>query len=287
MQRPGKKILAQVRKMPPFPISRRRILMMTTDVNCPPRELLEAIHNDPILTLHILRQVNASEFGLKNIVTSPKQAAVVVGLNIVKNLAPSALDQKAVLHENADEFLNLLHRLAITTGQLARLLAHKAKLPIIELPGIQVAGLIYSYETIVQSIIGDEAHFEGYFERWKQHNRHKTDLRLQNAIFSCGLLGRMVAEAWHLPGLLQASLSGERPETDMGGKKPSPYDCVVMADAVARQWLFGLASKLPEPDIKKKFQAARYRDIMQADGTAANSITKIWEAFSHGLESER
>ncbi|MBF0589188.1 MAG: HDOD domain-containing protein [Magnetococcales bacterium] len=256
---------------------------MTTDVNCPPRELLEAIHTDPILTLHILRQINALEFGLAKPLSSPKQAAVVVGVNIVKNLALSALDQKPARNSLLPEEINRFHQLAYTTGALARMLAHKAKLPLIQLQGIQVAGLIFSFELLAMKRLGDDDAFSDFFSNWKKGSLKGTELTMSGSTFDHGTLGTAIAEAWRLPEPLHASLANQRPDTnDEESQLPSPYDCVLMASAIANQWL--LKVKKHKLNLEEKFPESVYGPLFDPKGEAAHAIHHLWTEFASDPE---
>lgn len=67
----------------------RKIMSMTTDSNCSPKDLVKAIESDPIMTTKILEVANSSFFSLPGSVDSVQDASVHLGLNTVKNLAIS------------------------------------------------------------------------------------------------------------------------------------------------------------------------------------------------------
>ena len=79
------RLLEMVAQMPAFPASAYRIIELSNDLNCAPRDLVEVIEHDPILTLNILKLVNSAYFGLATEVTSVKHAVVYLGINTIKN----------------------------------------------------------------------------------------------------------------------------------------------------------------------------------------------------------
>ena len=54
------RLIEMVAQMPAFPASAYRIIELSNDLNCAPRDLVEVIEHDPILTLNILKLVNSA-----------------------------------------------------------------------------------------------------------------------------------------------------------------------------------------------------------------------------------
>ena len=65
----SQKLAAAVDRMPAFPKSVQKILELTRDVNCSPKDLVQVIDKDPVLTVKILKVVNSAYYSL------PKQIA--------------------------------------------------------------------------------------------------------------------------------------------------------------------------------------------------------------------
>src|SRR5574343_1448600 len=81
------KLAAAVDGMPAFPKSVQRILELTRDVNSTPKELVEVIDKDPVVTVKILKVVNSAYYSLPKQITSINHAVVFLGFNTIKNLA--------------------------------------------------------------------------------------------------------------------------------------------------------------------------------------------------------
>ena len=65
-----KKLSAAVEKMPAFPKSVQRILELTRDSNCEPKELVMVIEKDPVMTMKLLRILNSAYYSFPQKITS-------------------------------------------------------------------------------------------------------------------------------------------------------------------------------------------------------------------------
>ncbi len=124
----SQKLSAAVDRMPAFPKSVQRILELTRDVNASPKDLVQVIDMDPVITVKVLKVVNSPFYGLPKKITSASHAVVFMGFNTVKNLALSIAAIGMLPKENAAGFdaqQYLLHSLA--TASIAKLLASRVR----------------------------------------------------------------------------------------------------------------------------------------------------------------
>ncbi len=122
----SQKLASAVDSMPAFPRSVQRILELTRDVNSTPKDLVEVIDKDPVVTVKILKVVNSAYYSLPKQITSIGHAVVYLGFNTIKNLALSIAAIGMLPKDNPSGFdvqQYLLHSLA--TAGLAKQLAHK------------------------------------------------------------------------------------------------------------------------------------------------------------------
>lgn len=121
------RLIAAVDAMPAFPKSVQQILVLTRDINSTPKELVDVIDKDPVLTVKILKVVNSAYFGLPKQITSTAHAVVFLGFNTIKNIALSIAAIGMLPVENAAGFSSqayLMH--SLTTAGIAKRLAAKA-----------------------------------------------------------------------------------------------------------------------------------------------------------------
>jgi HD-like signal output (HDOD) protein len=82
-----RKLGQAVERMPAFPRSVQRVLELTRNINCPPKEIVGVIEKDPVMTMKIFKVINSAYYSLPNKITSVGQSVVYLGINTVKNLA--------------------------------------------------------------------------------------------------------------------------------------------------------------------------------------------------------
>ena len=122
----SQKLNFAVERMPAFPKSVQRILELTRDVNCSPKDLVQVIDKDPVVTVKILKVVNSAYYSLPKQITSINHAVVYMGFNSVKNLALSIAAIGMLPRESVPGFdvqQYLVHSLA--TAGIARQLAQR------------------------------------------------------------------------------------------------------------------------------------------------------------------
>lgn len=123
----SQKLAAAVDGMPAFPKSVQKILELTRDVNCTPKDLVQVIDKDPVVTVKILKVVNSAYYSLPKQITSISHAVVYLGFNTIKNLALSIAAIGMLPKDNAAGFdaqQYLLHSLA--TASIAKQLDRKS-----------------------------------------------------------------------------------------------------------------------------------------------------------------
>lgn len=144
----SQKLAAAVDGMPAFPKSVQRILELTRDVNSTPKELVEVIDKDPVVTVKILKVVNSAYYSLPKQITSIGHAVVYLGFNTVKNLALSIAAIGMLPKDNASGFdvqQYLLH--SLSTAGIAKQLANRVKDA--DPMDCFIAGLLHDFGKIV------------------------------------------------------------------------------------------------------------------------------------------
>lgn len=119
------KLVSAVEAMPAFPASVHKILALTQDPACTPKDLVAVIAHDPVLSAKMLRVVNSPYFGVQKPITKLDQTVVYLGFNTIKNLAISIASIGILPKTNKaglDIQQYLLHSLAVAgiAKQLAR-----------------------------------------------------------------------------------------------------------------------------------------------------------------------
>ncbi len=194
-----KDLLTIVEKMPAFPKSVQRIMDLTSDINCPPRLVVDVIEHDPVLMMRILKLVNSSFFGLSQPITSVGHAVVYVGVNTVKNMALSTaalgvLPRKNTAGFDIDDFL--LH--SLSTANISKILAKKLKIPEQESSDFFLCGLLHDFGKIVFTTFLPEEYQKTLLIA-KEQGLPLYDAELLVLETDHAQIGSALAEKWRIP----------------------------------------------------------------------------------------
>lgn len=248
-------LVKMVDKMPTFPKSAHRIIELTSDINCTPRDVISVIEFDPILTIKILKMVNSSYFGLSKEVTSIKHAVVYVGLNTVKNVALSVATIGALPKTNRPRFdMDAFWWHVLTTGTIAKLLAAKMGESESDQANYFVAGLLHDIGKIVFAQFLP-AEFAQVMAISQQRNIpiHLSEKKLIGADHT--EIGAMLGEKWQLPKQLVACIK-EHHNTDENAHKSAMEKGVFAANQVSyRVQAEAAGTEMPDGEFPPHIEA--------------------------------
>ena len=238
-----KKLAAAVDGMPAFPKSVQRVLELTRDVNSTPKDLVEVIDKDPVLTVKILKVVNSAYYSLPKQITSVGHSVVYLGFNTIKNLALSIAAIGMLPKTNEAGFDGqqyLLHSLA--TAAIAKQLA--LKVDDADPMDCFIAGLLHDFgKVVLAQFMPNE--FRIALDVSKQQGT-SLHLALREVIeVDHAVVGAMLVEKWRFaPKLVETIRHQYGPElvdSDM-------IACVFAANQISKQLKFGFAgNQLVEP----------------------------------------
>lgn len=235
----AQKLADAVDRMPAFPQSVQRILEMTRDMGCAPKDLVQVIENDPLMTVKVLRVVNSAHYSLPKQVTSIGHSVVYLGFNTIKNLALgiAAIGMLPKAHLSGfDAQQYLLHSLA--TASIAKQLA--LGLNDVDPMDCFIAGLLHDFGKVVFA-----QHMPTEFRKaleislWNESPLH---LALQEVIGADhAVVGAMLAEKWrfapHLVETIRSQFDPEPPDTSM-------VACVFAANQISKKLKLGFGGNV-------------------------------------------
>lgn len=243
------KLAALVDDMPAFSSSVMRVMDLTADINCSPKELVEVIDHDPVMTMKILKLVNSAYFGLRNEVVSIKQGVVILGINTLKNLAITIaavgmLPRNSIKGFDSQEFL--LHSLG--TATIARILSHKIGVSSRDSTDYFVAGLLHDFgKVVLVQFMAPE--MQAVLAKASEDNLELHTVEQNILGFDHSEVGGQLAEKWGLPDSLVASIRDHHNTASEGN---AIRDCVIAANLITKQVEFGqsgnpVVARFPEP----------------------------------------
>lgn len=228
------KLAAAVEAMPAFPKSVQRILELTRDVNSTPKDLVDVIDKDPVVTVKILKVVNSAYYSLPKQITSIGHAVVYLGFNTIKNLALSIAAIGMLPKDSAsglDIQKYLLHSLA--TAGIAKLLASRVKT--VDPMDCFIAGLLHDFGKVVfAQLMPNE--FREALEKSKNGGISLHAALQQTIGADHVLVGAMLVEKWrfapHLIETIRYQHTADFRDTDM-------IACVFAANQISKKLEFG------------------------------------------------
>jgi putative nucleotidyltransferase with HDIG domain len=230
----SQKLAAAVDGMPAFPKSVQKILELTRDSNATPKDLVQVINNDPVVTVKILKVVNSAYYSLPKQITSVGNAVVYMGFNTIKNLALSIAAIGMLPKDNAAGFDSqqyLLHSLA--TAAIAKKLA--LSLDDADPMDCFIAGLLHDFGKVVFAQFMPNEFKQAL--QTSQANGTSLHLALRESIGADhAVVGAMLVEKWRFAPALIETIRNQHGE-DL--KDTDMIACVFGANQIAKKLNFG------------------------------------------------
>lgn len=226
-----RKLGTAVERMPAFPRSVQRILELTRNINCPPKEIVGVIEKDPVMTMKIFKIINSAYYGLPTKITSIGQSVVYLGINTVKNLALGFAAAGILPRTNIAGFdiqRYLLHSLVV--AGVARQLGTQFARDEADPGDCYIAGLLHDFGKVVSAQFL-AAEFRDALE-WSKENSlplHEAERRIIGV--DHGLVGALLAKRWSFPEHMVEAI---RDHHNPLAEPTAMLDCLRVADQLVR-----------------------------------------------------
>jgi putative nucleotidyltransferase with HDIG domain len=226
----SKRLSSAVERMPAFPKSVQRILELTRDINCRPKDLVAVVEKDPVITLKVLKIVNSAYYGLPKKITSINQSVVYLGVNTLKNLALSFSTMGILPARNAAGF-DIQHYLisSLVTANLTRLLAAKYAGEL-DATDCYIAGLLHDFGKVVFALyMAQEFHQAMEMSCNDNISLHKAEQTIIGADHT--FVGAMLVKRWQFPDHLVECIEQHHSVPHVS----SLAECLFAADLIAEK----------------------------------------------------
>ena len=217
--------------MPAFPRCVQRVLELTRDINCKPKDMVAVIEKDPVMTMNILRVINSAYYALPQRITSVNQSVVYLGINTIKNLSLSVAAAGMLPSSNTAGFDTqryLMHSLA--TATVARQLCTAYGDEEADPGDCYVAGLLHDFGKVVfAQFMATE--FRNALTLSATENLPLHIAERQMIGIDHGYAGAMLASRWKFSRPLVECIHNHHVET---AERSAMLDCLRLADQICR-----------------------------------------------------
>lgn len=236
-----KRLSAAVEKMPAFPKSVQRIMELSRDINCSPKEMVMVIEQDPVMTMKLLRVINSASYGFTKQVTSVNQSMVYLGLNTIKNMALSFAAMGALPPQTAvgfDVHGYLTH--SLTTAALARTLCQKYRRDDTDPADCYIAGLLHDFgKVVLGQFLPEESRAARAYSIEHSISLHAAEQQIIGTDHT--VIGGMLVERWRFPKRLTETIRNHHGEISADNTVQS---CLFVANQISKQLGLGNGGNL-------------------------------------------
>ncbi|GAB4402250.1 MAG: hypothetical protein OHK0048_19960 [Rhodoferax sp.] len=230
----SQRLASAVDGMPAFPKSVEKILELTRNVNTTPKDLVQVIDKDPVVTVKILKVVNSAYYSLPKQITSIGHAVVYLGFNTIKNLALGIAAIGMLPKQNAAGFdieQYLLH--SLSTAGLARQLG--LRLDNVDPMDCFIAGLLHDFGKVVLAQFLPQE-FKAALAQAKTQGCSLHTALQQTLGADHALVGSMLAQKWRFAPELVNTIANQSDPTTARGEL---FASVFAANQISKKLKFG------------------------------------------------
>ncbi|MBS0322961.1 MAG: HDOD domain-containing protein [Proteobacteria bacterium] len=265
-----RKLTHAVDRMPAFPRSVQKVLELTRNINCMPKELVAVIEKDPVMTVKILKVINSAYYSLPNKVTSVNQSVVYLGINTIKNLslsfaAAGMLPRINVAGFDIQRYLTHSLSTAAVSRQLCAVYAKSEADP----GDCYVAGLLHDFGKVVfaQFLATD---FREVLLRGASCGSPLYQIEREMIGADHAYVGALLARKWQFPEHLVQCIGNHH---DPAAPSSAMLDCLRIADQICR----GIGPEPGEPPawVGQSPVVSRFGDDMNTVVAGLGDLAKI------------
>ncbi len=255
-----RKLGIAIERMPAFPKSVQKILELTRNINCLPKELVAVIEKDPVMTVKILKVINSAYYSLPNKITSVGQSVVYLGINTIKNLSLGFAAVGILPRFNAAGFdiqNYLMHSLIVAS--VARQLAQLKAKGEVDPSDCYIAGLLHDFGKAVFAQFM-AAEFRTAMMHAEENNVPLHEAEMLVIGTDHAFVGAMLAKRWQFADeLVQCIQDHHR----MDAEPTAMLDCLRTANQISRKLDLGKSGN-PWRDTEAAAAPARFGDDLDA-----------------------
>ena len=223
-------VAKRIQEISTLPHIALRVMQVASDSGSGAADLKGVMENDAAMSARVLRCVNSAAYALRSKITNLQQAIAYLGLKQVRNLAMTAtVSDLFKKDETVGPYRRRnLWRHLVSVGICARLIAMRRKIEAFE--DAFLAGLLHD----VGIILEDQQVHERFSRVIRALNGQQTlvEAERQQLGFDHTQLGENLAEQWHFPEAVKASIRFHHTSVLYRGPSIDIVRCVDVANLI-------------------------------------------------------
>lgn len=236
-----RKILKEVKEIPPLPTVVTKVMQMTKDPEVSASDLNKVISQDQALTANILKLCNSAYYGLPRVISSVTQAVMYLGFHTVRNLVLTSSMQEVFKNDRGGYGYapNGLWLNSVACAVAAQAIAKKVR------PGLNetafTAGLLHDVAKVILARYASDQ-YDLISDTMKSQGLPFVEAEKKVLGFDHAVLGASIADSWNFPqDLIQSIGFHHAPDTAKG--KPVLVMIIHIADVAALELGVGLTDE--------------------------------------------
>ncbi len=269
-----RKILKEVKEIPPLPTVVTKVMQMTKDPEVSAADLNKVISQDQALTANLLKLCNSAYYGLPRVISNVTQAVMYLGFHTVRNLVLTSSMQDVFKSEKGGYGYssNGLWKNSVACGIAAQLVAKKVR------PGLNetafTAGLLHDVAKVILARFASDQ-YHAISDTQKKEGIPFIQAEKKVLGFDHAVLGASIADAWNFPQeLIQAIGFHHAPATAKG--QPILVVITHIADVAA----LDLGVGLEDPGVKYPLDPV----AAESTGFGPNDLPPLIAQLSKSME---
>jgi putative nucleotidyltransferase with HDIG domain len=191
-------IVRQVEKLPTINTVAFQVVQMCSDLEIPIPRLIKVISGDQSLTAQILKIANSSYFNFPRTIYSLDRAIVILGFNLLKDIAVSIAIYSLYKGFNSNKYFDIqsLWKHSVYTGFALKTLAEEYDPEHKDI--LYIGGLLHDIGKLAFIKVLNEEYYLIY-EKSKQEDAPLFEVEQTFLGYDHAMLGARLLDEWHLP----------------------------------------------------------------------------------------
>ncbi len=202
------RLIAGIDNLPTPPVVYSRINDSISNPNASAYQIASIISEDPAISAKILRLSNSAFYGVRNEITSVKQAVITIGMEAIKSLvlSTSVFDAFKLKKEMA-QFQEEFWRHSLAVGSACRMLMRRISTDwMTDADRVFSAGMLHDIGKLVMIVYISED-WEKIQAELEKSDRSQYEMESELLGYNHAQVGAELSTKWNLPGALQDAIA--------------------------------------------------------------------------------